>query len=305
MWTDYILLLIIFASTLLSIRKGFFEELFSVFCIATAIIVSFRYSDDLANLANSIFGEGRLSPTIAMLGTFFIIYITLSKITKKIIRYIRRYKVGVFDKLLGIVFGFVRGVLIATIFVALALFSPYVKSDDWLRTPLTSGLQPLSNSLMAYVPDDVEKMLKAQVKDFEGSEFVNQTKKLFNVAFDADLDIKEETTTEAEPEQIAEKTPEQLRAEQQQQLKELQKARLYREKMSDGRLKSDLQRPVNPNVNPDDLQNRLYQKPTGLDKKTISDRGALLLKQKELEEQRQIEEMKKHHEKIQKEQKSN
>ncbi len=304
MWTDYILLLIIFASTLLSIRKGFFEELFSIFSLGTAIIISFKYSNSLASSFNSLIGEDALSPSVSMIGLFFFVYILLSRLTRRMIKYIRKYKVGVFDKLLGIVFGFARGVFVAAIFVAFALFAPYVKSDSWLHTPVASGLYPLSDSLMVYLPDDIEKMIKGQVKDFEGSEFVNQTKKLMNVAFDAELELKDPNQPEQAP-QDTQKTPEQLKAEQQQQLKELQKARLYREKMSQGSLKSDLQRPANPKVNSENLQNRIFQKHTGLGTIPKSDRATLLLKQKELEEQKQIEEMKKHHEDIIKEKKSN
>lgn len=190
MWTDYVLLIIILVSTLMSLKKTFLQQALSLISLVIAIFVAIRFSDTIGAMINSVVGEGTLDNTLALAGTFFIVFITLSKLGGKLVtRYTGIIK-GFIDRILGILFGFVRGVFVASVVVGLALFSPYTKGDTWLHTPVTSKLQPISNMFMYYIPPELVKMLKGQVKELEQSDLVNQSKKLLNAMFGMDLDIR-------------------------------------------------------------------------------------------------------------------
>lgn len=282
MWTDYILLIVIFISTILSIRKGFFEQICSIACLVIAILVAINFSDEIADIINALFGPETVTATSAMAASFFVIFLGLSKISKFIIAHFKGDKLGLVDRLLGILFGFVRGVFFAVIFVALGLFSPYVKSDDWLKTPVTIGLQPLSETLLSFVPDEIEEMIQGQIKDLDRSPFVNQTKKLFNVTLDADLEVYEDEDEEDEQGLSEEEQQEQEKTEQDKKL-EMQKTRLYKEALENSRPRElDLQFPGAAQSEGND---RLFQDSSRKsDRRPDSVRDVLIERQKQLNE---------------------
>lgn len=75
MWTDYILLIVIFISTILSIRKGFFEQICSIACLVIAILVAINFSDEIADIINALFGPETVTATSAMAASFFVIFL--------------------------------------------------------------------------------------------------------------------------------------------------------------------------------------------------------------------------------------
>lgn len=229
LWTDSVLLLIILISTLLSLRKGFFDQIFSILGIGIAIIVAIRFSDKLADSLNGLFKQEVLTHTTATTVTFFILFLLLSKIFARIVKKLKFKKLRIIDRLLGVCFGFIRGIIIASVFIAFNLFSPYEKDDAWLNTPVTQGLHPLSNLLLSFIPDDIEDMIKSQIKSFDDSAFVNQTKKLFNTVFDAGLEIGEV----GEDGKIISKE----KTDEKEQLQQLQKTRLINEESNKSRMR--------------------------------------------------------------------
>lgn len=63
------------------------------------------------------------------------------------------------DKLLGLVFGFARGVLLVVVIVLLAEYSPLTEEPWWRESRLIPAVHPLQNwmkeKLEQHVPDDV------------------------------------------------------------------------------------------------------------------------------------------------------
>lgn len=190
LWTDYVLLVIIIGSTVLSLTKGFFKELFSVLTIAIAVFIAFRFSGAFAKGLNYIFGEGAVSEAFAMTTSFVLLFIILNKISNRLIRKIGQKGFSITDRLLGVIFGFLRGLIVAVAIVALTIFAPVVKGDAWLKTPVTLRLKPFSDLFLSYVPPTIKSTVQKQIKEVDESPAMQQTKKLINAVFGTDLDIK-------------------------------------------------------------------------------------------------------------------
>lgn len=274
MWTDYVLLIIILGSSLLSIRRGFIRELISILTWSIAIFVSFKYSGEIGKFINTIAGADTVSPSIAMTGTFIASLLLLSKIGYRLARKLKYKNTGIFDKLLGILFGFGRGLLITVVIIALSLFTPFMKDTKWLQTPVAATIKPISDSLESYIPDNVEKIMKQQVSDLNESDFVQQTKKLLNALFGLQLDVKDKTDEEKKNEQ------------QQQQVIDQKQQELNKDIQS-----------TDPNAavtgvssgKPVDnkLSNPLFKEAARKAQMKTDERSILLQKQKEIELQRQ------------------
>ena len=126
---DYILLGIIAIIALLGFKKGFLESLGSIFGIIIAAIVASRFFPDVA----AWFGGSNFSNVIA----FIIIFGLAIKIVSllfwalgKIFQVITVLPfISSFDKLLGLILGFVEGIFILAIISHFLLKYPL---NDWL-----------------------------------------------------------------------------------------------------------------------------------------------------------------------------
>lgn len=267
MWTDYILLGIIIGSTLFSVLRGFFREFTSLLTLGIAFFVAFKYGSAIASAINSITGKETIDQGLAMSGTFIVLLIILGKIFRRLRRKLFPEGKGVLDRLLGLCFGFTRGVLVSAFIIALTLFSPFIKGDQWQKTQVAINLKPVSNLLLSLIPDNMQQMVHQQVDGMEKNPVMIQTKKLMNATIGTKFEIKEQSEKD--------------KAKEEEQAKEINQKQLELNETINLEVKKPAVAPVE-----DKSINRLYNERSRGNQEHEKQRKILLQKQRELELQR-------------------
>ena len=156
---DYIIVGIIVVSSLISVIRGFLKEAFSLAAWLLAGIVAFMLSPRLSVLVP----DAIESPTVR-LGitsvTLFIITLFAGGMVNFLIHK-AAVKVGLSgtDRMLGVVFGVVRGVVIVVILIMLAGLTPIPNESWWQESVLIEYFVSVAVWLQSVLPDDLARYL--------------------------------------------------------------------------------------------------------------------------------------------------
>ncbi|MBN1684825.1 MAG: CvpA family protein [Gammaproteobacteria bacterium] len=136
-WFDYTLIAIVIFSLLIGLMRGMLRELLSLATWLAAILVAIFFSSHLAGF----FGQHIKSPIFASILSFILLFF-ITFIIGTLVNYIisgLAGKSGVLfiDRLLGALFGFIRGVVIA-LFMILVIINTGFKKADWFTQSLSS-----------------------------------------------------------------------------------------------------------------------------------------------------------------------
>lgn len=152
---DLLVVLVVLGSMGYAIWKGFIAETLSIAAWAAGAFASLYLGQWVGGLAYGLIGTYWLATIIGYAAVFLAVFIPLSFAAYRFADNIRRSPVGPIDRILGAVFGIVRG--LAIIGIAYWVFTAFVKIDDqphWLTGARTLPLiQTSTEVVMALVPD--------------------------------------------------------------------------------------------------------------------------------------------------------
>jgi membrane protein required for colicin V production len=160
-WVDYAIVGVICISTLIGLLRGFVKETLSLVTWFVAFIVGFKLSDQLSGFFSSITSNDSLRTAIAFALLFIAILILGSIISHFIVKLISKKGLKGFDRALGMLFGFARGVLV--IGVVLLLLS--VNSTEESAWQKESYLVPKFNGLVNWLHTFLPNKVETQVED--------------------------------------------------------------------------------------------------------------------------------------------
>lgn len=131
-WADWVILVIIIASTLYSLNRGFMSEVLSLITWVSAFIVARVFFTALASLLEPYIIVNSMRMITAFMAIFIAILVVGILISKVIHSLIEATGLSSTDRILGIGFGAIRGGLIVVALVALIGMSP-AKNDYWYK----------------------------------------------------------------------------------------------------------------------------------------------------------------------------
>ncbi len=114
---DLILIIIVVLSVMLGIIKGFVREVFSLIFFVIAIILSFLYYKEVGSIFAGSVKNRNIADFIGFIIIFIVILITGSIVTYLLKRIFNIGPLKSVDRILGGVFGLIRGILIGAIIV--------------------------------------------------------------------------------------------------------------------------------------------------------------------------------------------
>jgi Uncharacterized membrane protein, required for colicin V production len=152
---DYAILGIIGLSAVISVVRGFIREAFSLVTWVAAFVLAFYFSPMLEPLLVDYIDVPSLRLTAAFLGLFLIILILGGLLNYFVGRLIDKTGLSTTDRMLGIVFGLARGVLIVAILVLLAGLTPFPKDPWWKASTLIPRIQPVVIWMRDLMPPDL------------------------------------------------------------------------------------------------------------------------------------------------------
>jgi membrane protein required for colicin V production len=153
-WLDIVILGIIVLSALISLARGFVREAFSLAVWVLAFWVSWSFFRDLALPLETWISSPTASLGIAFAALMIVTLIIGGLINYLIIQLVELTGMSGTDRLIGMVFGAARGVLLVAVLVLLAGLTPLPNEGWWLESTLVGYFQELSYWLRDLLPPE-------------------------------------------------------------------------------------------------------------------------------------------------------
>jgi len=152
-YSDYAVLGIIAVSTLVGVIRGFIKEAFSLAVWAAAFLVAFQYSGALAMQLESQIALPSARTALAFSGLFLLVLLLGGLLTFLVGKLVESAGLSGTDRLLGGVFGSVRGLVLVIVLILVAGLTPVPKDLWWQNSRSIQSLMPLAQWAAQYLPD--------------------------------------------------------------------------------------------------------------------------------------------------------
>jgi membrane protein required for colicin V production len=127
---DWIVIIVLGFSGLISLMRGFVKEALSLLSWVLAFVVALSFGSKLAYLLSAWFANETLRIIAAFICLFFLTLIVMGVIGSLISGVLAKAGLGFFDRLLGSVFGVLRGALF--VLAVLIAIQPFIEVDQLL-----------------------------------------------------------------------------------------------------------------------------------------------------------------------------
>lgn len=159
-WIDWIILLVILLSALISVVRGFFKEAISLTGWIIAIWMGLAFSGDIAALLANLISV----PSIRIVMAFSMVLVVVLMLTALAIHLVtlvvKKSGLTGTDRVLGVVFGVARGVIIVGILVLLAGLTALPRDPWWRESTLVPHFERLAVHIRAMLPSDIADEFK-------------------------------------------------------------------------------------------------------------------------------------------------
>jgi membrane protein required for colicin V production len=160
-WVDYLILVIILISTLISLLRGFLREVVSLVTWVIGFWVALRFAHQLGDVF-SVIHNPSVRVVIGFVILFVVILIIGATINFLIGKIMEKTGAGVTDRILGLIFGLVRGVVIVAVLVIIAGFTRMPQASWWHESRLIPYAESVAGWMRAVLPAQVaDEMMRS------------------------------------------------------------------------------------------------------------------------------------------------
>ena len=169
-YADYAVLGLIVISILVGAIRGFIKEAFSLAVWAAAFLVAFQYSGALAVQLENHIELPSARTSLAFAGLFLAVLLVGGLLTFLIGKLVEKTGLSGTDRLLGAVFGGVRGVVLVLFLMLVAGLTPVPQDSWWQQSRSIQSLMPLAEWSAQFLPDYILEHLELTVDEDEADE---------------------------------------------------------------------------------------------------------------------------------------
>jgi membrane protein required for colicin V production len=154
-YVDVLAVLVVLASTVYATWKGFISETLSIVAWAAAAFAALYFGPRAGDYLYGLISPPWLAQLAGYAIVFLVVLIPLSIASSRLARGVQHSPVSFIDRVLGTVFGVVRGVVILGLaYLVFTAFVPIRSQPKWLTTARTLPLiQRSSEVLLSLVPN--------------------------------------------------------------------------------------------------------------------------------------------------------
>ncbi len=152
-YVDYAVLGIVAISILVGTLRGFIKEVFSLAVWAAAFLVAFQYSGVLAMQLESHIELPSARTSLAFAGLFLSVLLVGGLITYLIGKLVEKTGLSGTDRLLGGVFGALRGLILILVLMLVAGLTPVPQDPWWQQSRTVQSLIPLAEWSAQFLPE--------------------------------------------------------------------------------------------------------------------------------------------------------
>ena len=153
---DIAFLIVVFLSILFGVLRGFIRELFSLIFFIVAVVLSFIFYRDAGNVLMKYIDDRDISNFVGFISIFAVVLIVGSLVTYFIKKICVVGPLKSMDRILGGIFGLLRGILISGIIVfALIAFS--INDNLLIKSKLSPYVKSSIEVFLELLPDNVRE----------------------------------------------------------------------------------------------------------------------------------------------------
>jgi membrane protein required for colicin V production len=142
-WADWSILAIISLSSLFSLKRGFVKEALSLVTWVAAFIIARTFNPNLQTLLVDLI-DTVVFRAVAAFALLFIGTLIVGAIINNLIGLLVKITgLSTTDRLLGVIFGVARGVIIVVVTIALLRVTPVAEDTWWQESVMITKLQVL------------------------------------------------------------------------------------------------------------------------------------------------------------------
>ena len=174
---DWIFIIIIGASSIYGLLKGFIRAVVSIFAIVIGLILASRIYYEV----NPFFKKFSLSDPVwqpLSFATFFgLIFIAITVIGRKIHKFVQTISLGSLNRVAGLGVGFAKGVIISSSIILILAVALSEKNPILQQSKLTPHIIHISEILISFAPDDLKRHFKEReekLREFWGRKLTPQ-----------------------------------------------------------------------------------------------------------------------------------
>lgn len=154
-WADYFIIAVILISTLTSLMRGFVSEAISLLTWIIAVLIAIKFASPLSSLFAGMVKTPSLRLMISAIVLFLAVLIVGSIISHLLLMIIRGSGLSGTNRLIGMVFGFARGVLLISILILFVQFTSVPKDPWWSNSQLIPYFSNIAAWLHRIIPMEV------------------------------------------------------------------------------------------------------------------------------------------------------
>ena len=152
---DWFILIVLFASGIISLSRGFTKEFLSLFLWLAAFVAAISLEYLATPKINEFIGNQEISKIISYI-VVFIVFIFLGGIIIKFVSKLIKWSgASGFDRFLGVIFGLIRGLIV--LFVIFLILPSGLKTTDVINnSKITPIIQKYAPQIEAYFRDLID-----------------------------------------------------------------------------------------------------------------------------------------------------
>lgn len=161
-WADYIVLGVVAVSVLIGLMRGLVSEVMALAVWVAAFWVAWWLGPGVAERFRGII-ELPSARVLVGYGLCFLVVLLLGALLRYLVsKLVEGTGLTGTDRMLGMGFGFVRGVLLVTLAVFLLGFTPFSRDPWWQQSTLLGQAQKVADWMGQHLPDKVRRYVHPQ-----------------------------------------------------------------------------------------------------------------------------------------------
>ncbi len=156
---DYAVLAIVGFSVLLSVMRGLVREVLALAGWVVAFVVASLFAEDAAALISRDVPGEALPLLVGFAAVFLVALVAMSLLAIGASKLVKSAGLGMEDRVLGSVFGLVRGLLVAVVLVLAAGLTALPRHAEWRNAALSGPLEAVAGQVKAWLPAGLSKRI--------------------------------------------------------------------------------------------------------------------------------------------------
>ncbi len=159
-WADLVILAIIGVSSLISLWRGFLREVLSLLAWILAFWVAFSFTSWLAPQLEGYVEVRSIRFLLGFTALFVVTLLGVSLLGHIIVKLIGKTGLTGTDRMLGLLFGMLRGGLVVLLLVLVAGLTQLPQDPWWREARLLAHFQRAALGVKGYLPESIAEHIK-------------------------------------------------------------------------------------------------------------------------------------------------